>query len=360
MSDLARRQEGGLPSIEKARALLTQCRSVQECMRIKALAQAVASCADAEGARNEAAAIVLLTKARVGELTAALPKAARGGAPTRGKSNCSKAEQLFDESLSRKEAAECEKIASLKASGDLDRMLAESKTAPTTSGALALHRLPPAERTKVLGKLADDPDMRKAIGSLKLDQKNAVAASLRSKPTPPPSGPFGVIAIDPPWRYEKHGVDAVYRSQNPYPDMSLDEIAALPVVACAEPDCVLWLWTTNTFMREAYDCLDAWGFTAKTILTWVKDQMGTGAWLRGQTEHCILAVRGKPVVTLSNQTTVLRAKRREHSRKPDEFYALVDALCPGSKLEMFAREARPGWAAWGAESDKFNAGDAAE
>ena len=106
-------------------------------------------------------------------------------------------------------------------------------------------------------------------------------------------------------------------------------------------------------MPDAYRHLAAWGFEHKTILTWVKDRMGTGDWLRGRTEHCILAVRGRPVVNLTNQTTVLEAVRREHSRKPDEFYALVEALCPGARLEMFAREPRAGWTAWGAEAQRF-------
>jgi N6-adenosine-specific RNA methylase IME4 len=106
-------------------------------------------------------------------------------------------------------------------------------------------------------------------------------------------------------------------------------------------------------MRQAYQWRDAWGFTEKTILTWAKDRMGVGDWLRGQTEHCILAVRGRPIVTLTNQTTILHAPLREHSRKPDEFYRLVESLCPGTRLEMFAREPRPGWAAWGAETEKF-------
>jgi N6-adenosine-specific RNA methylase IME4 len=137
--------------------------------------------------------------------------------------------------------------------------------------------------------------------------------------------------------------------------MDVEEICALPVGKLAQKDCVLWLWTTNAFMREAYQCLDAWGFQAKTILTWDKERLGLGDWLRNVTEHCILAVKGKPVVSLTNQTTIIRAPRREHSRKPDEFYALVNALCPGSKLEMFARTNREGWSAWGAETEKFDA-----
>ena len=112
-------------------------------------------------------------------------------------------------------------------------------------------------------------------------------------------------------------------------------------------------------MKEAYQLLDAWGFTAKTILTWDKQKLGLGDWLRNITEHCIMAVRGRPVVTLTNQTTLISEARREHSRKPEAFYRLVEALCHGTKLEMFAREPRDGWTRWGAESEKFGGGQAA-
>jgi N6-adenosine-specific RNA methylase IME4 len=132
--------------------------------------------------------------------------------------------------------------------------------------------------------------------------------------------------------------------------MTLAAIAALPVEAMAHDDAVLWLWTTNAFLDEAFDVVRAWGFQPKTVLTWAKDRMGVGDWLRGQTEHCLLAARGHPTITITGQTTLLHGPVREHSRKPDEFFALVEALCPGSKVELFAREARPGWQAWGAEA----------
>jgi N6-adenosine-specific RNA methylase IME4 len=79
-----------------------------------------------------------------------------------------------------------------------------------------------------------------------------------------------------------------------------------------------------------------------TTLTWVQDRIGVGDHLRGQTEHALMAVRCRPVVRLTNQSTALSAPVREHSRKPEAFYALVEALCPGSKLEHFARARRPG------------------
>lgn len=126
----------------------------------------------------------------------------------------------------------------------------------------------------------------------------------------------------------------------------------MPVSELAHDDAVLWLWTTNAHLRLAFGVLDAWGFEHKTTLTWFKDKMGTGNWLRGKTEHCLLAVRGKPVVTLGGQTTALIAPARGHSKKPDEFYTLVESLCPappGGRVELFQRTPRPGWIGHGDE-----------
>lgn len=181
-------------------------------------------------------------------------------------------------------------------------------------------------------------------------QKQAAVAAIEA--LPPIEGEYHCIVVDPPWEYQSRAEDATHRARNPYPSMSIDEIAALEMPAAE--DCILWLWTTNAFLHNAYHILDAWGFAPKTVLTWAKDRMGLGDWLRGQTEHCILAVRGRPVVTLTNQTTLLRGPLREHSRKPDEFYALVESLCPGRKVEMFARSRRRGWDAHGAETEQFS------
>ena len=120
--------------------------------------------------------------------------------------------------------------------------------------------------------------------------------------------------------------------------MSIAQICAFPVASIMHEDSILWLWTTNLFMRHAYTVLDAWGFEDRTILTWVKDHFGNGDWLRGQTEHCILAVRGKAIVTLRNQSTALHAPARGHSVKPPEFYDLVESLCPAPRYaDLFSR-----------------------
>jgi len=177
---------------------------------------------------------------------------------------------------------------------------------------------------------------------------------LAAEPAPLPTGPFHVIVVDPPWSYEKRVEDITQRGKTPYPTLSLEEIQALPLASLAHEDCVLWLWTTNAHLPAAFAVLEAWGFAYKTCLTWVKNQMGLGDWLRGQTEQCLLAVRGKPVVTLTNQTTMLQAPVREHSRKPEEFYQMVETLCPGSKLELFARMERPGWVCHGDQTSLFS------
>lgn len=170
----------------------------------------------------------------------------------------------------------------------------------------------------------------------------------------PPEGKFQVIVADPPWAYEDEldGSDTA-RGGLPYPAMTLQQIAQVGVADHADDDCILWLWVTNAHLIDgsATSVLDAWGFEPKTMLTWDKVNMGAGRWLRGQTEHCIVAVKGKPIVDLSNQTTLISEKRREHSRKPEAFYKLVEELCPGTaRLELFAREDREGWTAAGVEN----------
>jgi len=204
------------------------------------------------------------------------------------------------------------------------------------------------------GRYADAMDKTgKVNGAYKAMQRAKTAEAISAEPPPLPVGPFRVLAIDPPWTYANRVTDVTHRAANPFPDMTSEEIASLPVATLTTKDAIVWLWTTNAHMREAFVIADAWGFQCKTILTWAKDRMGMGDWLRGQTEHCLMLIRGKPTVTLTNQTTLISGPLREHSRKPDGFYRLVESLCPGSKLELFSRENRPGWQTAGAETGAF-------
>jgi N6-adenosine-specific RNA methylase IME4 len=153
--------------------------------------------------------------------------------------------------------------------------------------------------------------------------------------------------------------------------MTMDEIRALPVGEIAAKDCQLWLWTTNTHLFEVPSVLKTWGFTYKVTATWVKNRMGLGYWLRGRTEHLVLAVRGNPRGRMRgphgatgfswdtlvdereiefDHTALVLGPVREHSKKPDASYEMIEAMSEESRLEMFARRARSGWTAWGDEA----------
>jgi N6-adenosine-specific RNA methylase IME4 len=179
------------------------------------------------------------------------------------------------------------------------------------------------------------------------------AERLRQEPPPlPRAGPYRVITADPAWCFDARSGDPSHRGATPYPTMTTAEIAALPVGAIAHTDCVLWLWTTNAHLPDAFKVIIAWGFEYKTMLTWAKPDFGTGNWLRGQTEHCLLAARGKSVIHLTNQSTLLCAPRGKHSEKPAEFYNLVESLCPASRYASLFHcgPGRPNWDVYGDEA----------
>jgi N6-adenosine-specific RNA methylase IME4 len=190
-------------------------------------------------------------------------------------------------------------------------------------------------------KLKEDMDRTGLVnGPFKRLKIMRQSAAIRAAPPPLPGrGPYRVIVADPPWHFESdEKQNPERRAAKPYPLMTTEQICQIDVAAIAHGDCLLWLWTTNFHMREAFTVLDAWGFKQKTILTWAKDRMGLGDWLRGQTEHCLLAVRGKPIVELTNQTTLLHGVRRKNSQKPAEFYGFVERLCPAPRYAyLFSR-----------------------
>ena len=237
-----------------------------------------------------------------------------------------------------------------KVADDVKDAIRATPLADEKTELLALSRLPPEQQRVTVHSImaGESKNVKQAVYTQRRD-----AQVEQIQRTVLPTGKYRIIVADPPWAYAYRAADTSHRAANPYPTMAVSAICAMPVASLAYDDAILWLWTTNAFMRDAYAVADAWGFTVKTILTWAKNRMGLGDWLRGQTEHCLLCVKGKPVVTLTSQTTLLHGPMREHSRKPDEFYALVDSLCPGNKCELFSREQREGWDNFGAELDKF-------
>jgi len=159
---------------------------------------------------------------------------------------------------------------------------------------------------------------------------------------------YPTILADPPWDVQQGGRLGANRHYNL---MSLDEIAALPVSDLAKEDAHLWLWVTNATLRHGYDIAEAWGFTVRSPLTWVKFRLGLGMYLRNSTEHLLLCTRGNAPVRFRAQPTWINAPLQGHSHKPEEQYALIERVSPGPYLELFARRRQPGWDAWGNEID---------
>jgi N6-adenosine-specific RNA methylase IME4 len=188
-------------------------------------------------------------------------------------------------------------------------------------------------------------------------KKRAAELAATTKAMPVGEARWPVILADPPWDFEVYAPDKqMSHPANHYPPMSLDEIKALPVAKLTFKDCVLLLWTTVPLLRVTFEVLDAWGFEYQSGLVWDKEIPGMGYWIRGQHEFLLLATKGKPPLPATENVpvSVIRERRREHSRKPEASYALIERMFPDlPKLELFARQARSGWDAWGNETDKF-------
>lgn len=181
---------------------------------------------------------------------------------------------------------------------------------------------------------------------------------------------YATIVADPPWPYPSPGGGPLQSSpthrpnsyqntlagvgaKNRYELMTVEQISALKVHS--EPNAHLYLWTTNAFIIEAHAVARAWGFTPKTIITWVKvkpdgtPSMKTGYYFRGATEHCLFAVKGSLRLRGPATPTAILAPRLPHSVKPEWFYQMVEEQSPSPYLELFARRNRDGWDCWGNE-----------
>ena len=184
-----------------------------------------------------------------------------------------------------------------------------------------------------------------------------------------PRNHFGAIYADPPWKFETYSDAGQDRSPD-YSTMSSAAIEALQVGDLAAPDCVLFIWIVWPMLEHALRVVDAWGFTYKTCaFSWIKAdgkqinlfadeipvQIGTGYWTRANSEVCLLTTRGSPKRRHSDVRQAIVEPRRQHSRKPDCVYERIERLVAGPYLELFARTTRPGWTAWGNQTDKFKA-----
>jgi N6-adenosine-specific RNA methylase IME4 len=174
---------------------------------------------------------------------------------------------------------------------------------------------------------------------------------------------FATILADPPWQFtNKTGkVAPEHRRLSRYRTLTLDEIKALPVANVATQRSHLYLWCPNALLPEGLAVMKAWGFAYKSNIVWHKvrkdggsDGRGVGFYFRNVTELILFGVRGRNARTLApgrRQVNMIETRKREHSRKPDEQYDLIEACSPGPYIELFGRGVRDGWTSWGHEAD---------
>jgi N6-adenosine-specific RNA methylase IME4 len=174
---------------------------------------------------------------------------------------------------------------------------------------------------------------------------------------------FATVLADPPWRFDnKTGkVAPGHKRLNRYETMSFEDIEQLPVDAITADVSHLYLWVPNALLPQGLSVMKAWGFRYKSNIVWHKirkdggpDGRGVGFYFRNVTELLLFGVKGKNARTLApgrSQVNILATRKREHSRKPDEQYQLIESCSPGPFLELFARGARPGWQVWGNQAD---------
>ncbi|HSF31670.1 MAG TPA: MT-A70 family methyltransferase [Candidatus Tectomicrobia bacterium] len=178
------------------------------------------------------------------------------------------------------------------------------------------------------------------------------------------SGRFGAILMDPPWRFANRTgkVGPEHKRLHRYQTLSFEEIAALPVEKFALPKSHLYLWCPNALLLEALTIMKAWGFTYKTNIVWYKvrkdggpDGRGVGFYFRNVTELLLFGIKGN-LRTLQpgrTQVNLLTSRKREHSRKPEGVYDLVERCSPPPYVELFARQRVDGWTQWGDELDTY-------
>jgi N6-adenosine-specific RNA methylase IME4 len=191
------------------------------------------------------------------------------------------------------------------------------------------------------------------------------AQTLRPENEPPPlprtAGGFTTVLADPPWRFTNRTgkVAPEHRRLDRYSTMSLDAIKALEVSTILAPKAHLYLWVPNALLPDGLEVMKAWGFRYVSNIVWAKrrkdggpDGRGVGFYFRNVTELLLFGVRGsmRTLAPGRSQVNMIETRKREHSRKPDEQYELIESCSPGAYLELFARHARPGWTVWGDES----------
>ena len=205
--------------------------------------------------------------------------------------------------------------------------------------------LPPVDQDDLLDECIDEAWTRKELRQAVRRKKNSTPSE--TEPPPLPAGQFDVLYVDPPWRYDFAETDS-RQIENQYPTMSQADLCALKVPAA--DNALLLLWATAPKLAEALEVMAAWGFEYKTHAIWDKGQIGMGYWFRGQHELLLVGTQGvfSPPLPEDRQGSVYCEDRGRHSPKPAYFYEWIERAFPSrAYCELFARQTRDGWTAWG-------------
>jgi N6-adenosine-specific RNA methylase IME4 len=183
------------------------------------------------------------------------------------------------------------------------------------------------------------------------------------EPLPQIAGGYSTILADPPWRFNNRTgkVAPEHKRLGRYATMSLEEIMALPVAEISASNSHLYLWVPNALLPEGFEVMQSWGYRYVSNIVWAKrrkdggpDGRGVGFYFRNVTELLLFGVRGhmRTLAPARSQVNMIETRKREHSRKPDEQYQLIESCSPGPFLELFARYPQPRWDSWGAEANE--------
>lgn len=330
--------QGGVKELqlyEKARALLETLATSTSYSEVKAVSdyaealKRLARLAKDDDMESWLAEIRLRAARRMGEMTMLLPKASGSNLANVGpRDHPGKREMLRAAGISTASANRCEQVA---------------KVDPQTFEALvgaSRERGVPISASDVVKKAAKGAVMQRATMPNVLHTGDLLDLGSQGLK-------FGTIYADPPWRYDSEGSRGA--ASNHYATMTVEEIAAMPVGALAEDNAHLHLWTTSSFLFEAREVMEKWGFEYKGLFVWVKPGLGTGSYWRGTNEFLLLGVRGSCVFADKSLPSWGEFSRSKHSEKPQEIRSMIERASPSHRLELFGRKPADGWLVWGNE-----------
>jgi N6-adenosine-specific RNA methylase IME4 len=249
-----------------------------------------------------------------------------------------------------------ERAADVRGHGAPELQRAVERGEVSVSAAADVATLPAVEQTEIVARgereiLLKAKDIRAKRVKQSYADRMEKFAEISKANVALPEQRYPVIYADPPWKFELFNEESGAERVPPYPPMEIDELRSMSVPAME--DAVLFMWATSSHLGDAVDLVRAWGFTLKTTAVWVKPSIGLGYLLRNRHELLIIATKGDiPAPPPGNRPdSVIDAPRREHSRKPDEAYELIERMYPDlPRIELFSRSPREGWAVWGNQS----------